>query len=294
MDVIDTLEELRVDGGAVRCVLTDSLESDLAREAVEALSLRVAPGRPRPRRPRALVDADQLDLVLVVFGEDRESSLVEVLTTGHGLLVSAPPQGLEVIRTALAKASSHPAGAEDSWSIVVLIALAVARRCEAVLDGIDDECQELEARATGYTSAMRRRSMSRLRATLFHLQDTQAAQQAMLAPEEELAQFLDPTELILLKRAVTAFDANRATAARLYAMLGDLLGEQNTVVSERLTLVATIFMPLTLATGFFGMNFGWLTDHIGSAGSFLVLGLLVPTGLTVITLACVRRLTRSS
>jgi magnesium transporter len=43
-------------------------------------------------------------------------------------------------------------------------------------------------------------------------------------------------------------------------------------VMERLTVVATIFLPLTVVTGFFGMNFGWLVDHIGSAAEFFVLG----------------------
>ena len=40
-------------------------------------------------------------------------------------------------------------------------------------------------------------------------------------------------------------------------------------VMKRLTIVATIFMPLTWITGFFGMNFGWLTGHMGSGPSFL-------------------------
>jgi magnesium transporter len=58
--------------------------------------------------------------------------------------------------------------------------------------------------------------------------------------------------------------------------LRELLTEAvNVLINQmagRLTIVATIFLPLTFATGFFGMNFGWMVDHISSAESFLVLG----------------------
>lgn len=40
-----------------------------------------------------------------------------------------------------------------------------------------------------------------------------------------------------------------------------------------LTVVATIFLPLTFLTGFFGMNFGWLVGRIDSEAAFLVLGI---------------------
>jgi magnesium transporter len=39
-----------------------------------------------------------------------------------------------------------------------------------------------------------------------------------------------------------------------------------------LTVVATVFLPLTFITGFFGMNFEWETKHIESEAIFLIGG----------------------
>jgi magnesium transporter len=62
-------------------------------------------------------------------------------------------------------------------------------------------------------------------------------------------------------------------AANAMGMLIDLqLNERAYVVS----VVATIFVPLTFITGFFGMNFGWMVDHIDSQIAFVVLALVLP------------------
>ena len=52
----------------------------------------------------------------------------------------------------------------------------------------------------------------------------------------------------------------------------EIAADQNRVVN-RLTLIATVFLPLTFITGFFGQNFGWLVRHIDSAEAFVVFGI---------------------
>jgi magnesium transporter len=76
-----------------------------------------------------------------------------------------------------------------------------------------------------------------------------------------------------LDEQVDRLPASIDAAANGMGMLLDLqLNERAYLVS----VVATIFVPLTFVTGFFGMNFGWMVDHIDSPIAFWGLGIAIP------------------
>jgi magnesium transporter len=53
------------------------------------------------------------------------------------------------------------------------------------------------------------------------------------------------------------------------------------VVMKQLTIIATVFLPMSFLTGFFGQNFGWMVDRIQGLPVFLIVGI----GLQIVTVA---------
>jgi magnesium transporter len=43
-------------------------------------------------------------------------------------------------------------------------------------------------------------------------------------------------------------------------------------ITKQLTVIATIFLPLSFVVGFFGQNFGWMVIHINTAADFWAIG----------------------
>lgn len=293
MDIIGEVDALRRSHGSKLCVLAETSDKELIEAAADQMDLTWPLETQSPRRPSVVVTDEQVNLMLMVLGADRQQFPLQIFSRGRGMLAVGAPAALEAVRPIIAalRPEDHSG---DHWEPVTATIMAVARRCEEVLGELDDYCEELAVEAIGYTSSAQRRAIGGVRSDLFRIGEMQAAQQNLLSPEGELAETLGDLHERRLARAARAFDANQSMATRLYAMLGDVLNEQDTLVSERLTLVATIFLPLTLATGFFGMNFQWMTDRIGGFLAFLILGIIVPVVLAVVTLILIRRMSRQS
>jgi Mg2+ and Co2+ transporter CorA len=71
--------------------------------------------------------------------------------------------------------------------------------------------------------------------------------------------------------------------------LGMLLDLQLNELAYLVSVLATISVPLTFITGYFGMNFGWMVDRIHSPIAFWLLGFVVPIATGVLSLRLLAR-----
>jgi magnesium transporter len=78
--------------------------------------------------------------------------------------------------------------------------------------------------------------------------------------------------------------ALEANVSLLTVRQNDITARQSGIV-KRLTVMASVFLPLTFLTGFFGQNFGWLVRHIDSFAAFVGLGIgaLAVASVTLLT-----------
>jgi magnesium transporter len=95
--------------------------------------------------------------------------------------------------------------------------------------------------------------------------------------EDTISQYLVDVQDHLIKviADVHRFREILNNAMDLY--LSSTSTQQNRTLG-RLTIIASLFLPLSFLSGFFGMNFGWLVNNIGSLASFaIVVGIMAVT-----------------
>jgi Mg2+ and Co2+ transporter CorA len=242
--------------------------------------------RQRHRRPFAHIEDRHIAAVVLANRNVGRPAELHLHVGDRGLLVVAPPEMTDLVRQAVAHLEGGP---EDAFAALIL---ATARHSEETVEQLTEVVLRLDETPPRLTAGAQRREISGVRARLFGMQQLCKAHQQVVAPDEPLADTLADDPRQVLRRARTIFEASGTTAAELYSILGDTLNRQATMINERLTLAAVVFFPLTVSTGFFGMNFEWMVSHIGSLPAFVVLGMVVPLMMVGVTLMGASRLTR--
>ena len=73
-------------------------------------------------------------------------------------------------------------------------------------------------------------------------------------------------------RVIDQLDSARDLVNSALEVHISLVANRQNEVAKQLTIIATIFLPLTYLTGFFGQNFGFMVNHIGSPQTFWFVG----------------------
>jgi magnesium transporter len=228
--------------------------------------------------------------VLIVFYGAHEGEPVEVHVHVSGDEVvtvrRAPCAHLGAARDRAIKDPSH-----TEQDVVYRVLEALASSLRLLVDTRAEEVRRLEDVAFERPSGTDRRRMSELRSQLFRIQQLVVPQRDMLARGGDLLETLPGLERDIARHPFRDVHDDLVLTANEIDYLRELLAESiNVLINQmagRLTIVATIFLPLTFATGFFGMNFGWLVRHINSAATFFVLGvagMIVPLVVALILL----------
>jgi magnesium transporter len=213
--------------------------------------------------------------VLIVFYGAHDDMLVEVHVHVSGdEVVTVRRADCAHLWDARQQTADVTSGTEQHVVYKVLDSLADSLR--VLVDRYADEVQQLEDAAFERPTSAQRRRMSELRSKLYRLQQIVVPQRDMLARGGDLLEALPGLERDVARHPFRDVHDDLVLTANQIDYLRELLAEAVNVLlnqmAGRLTVVATVFLPLTFATGFFGMNFGWMVDHIDSAAAFFLLG----------------------
>jgi magnesium transporter len=271
--------------------LTVPLAEDIDRlERLLSLHPRCARGLSGPIG-RPMLEEFETHVLLAFFGIGEKSlEPVEVrLVISGGFILTIHEQPAESLQQ-LTEREVHG----DEGEVIYTILGALASSFYKAIDRIDDDIDTIEDEIMGNPVEAQLRRLVDVKNRLVALRRIATPQRDLLASSmDEIGslpglqarprdfrdvyqQMISVSELI---------DSSRDVLTGAQDVYLSAVSNRLNAVMERLTLVATIFLPLAFVTGFFGQNFSWLVKHIDSFGAFLVLGIggvLVPVGMMLV------------
>jgi len=216
--------------------------------------------------------------LLVFYGVEPDGRPVEVHFHVSGQWMITVHHGMsQVLHPAQQRVEREPPRTEEEAIYRVLDTLTDS--FFPVLDGVDDRIDELMDAMLQSPSQDQRRELFQLRRKLIELRRIATPQRDILARGGDVLGSLPGLEaddardwfrdvydhLVRISELIDSYRDLLAGALDLY--LSTVSNRLNSI-SAQLTIVATIFLPLTFVTGFFGQNFGTLVRHINSPAAF--------------------------
>ena len=267
----------------------DAAELAQVRDLFGLHELAVEDAQNMHMRPK--IDSYDKDVQLIILRTARYDDAAEEVEFGEISIFFSPTFVIAVrqgvaseLREARQRLEQRPELlAAGSSSVLWAIMDQVVDGYAPVVTGLDHDIDQIEATVfSGAVAPTERIYSLRNEATDFyravHPMLAVSAIVERAAPKKMRPYFRDVRDnLLLIDEEIT--DQRDLLATVLQANMAVISVEQtklsllqnNTI--EQLTILATIFLPLTFVTGFFGQNFGWLVRHIDSPGKFIVYGI---------------------
>lgn len=226
---------------------------------------------------RAEFHGDNARFVVPVI-EDDEVVHLHVFVTGRYLVTVHRGPNTLLGRFITRLPHQRPADTTATLFLLLEHALETFRKSavEALLqvEDLEDEMFESRNPQQVYRLAqLRRRAALLHHALLPYLQatDETITRRMMSGSFPEERQRLAASYQRAARMVLSSIESLQDAARRAFASYSSLVsGEQNGVIN-RLAIVSTIFLPLTFLTGFFGMNFTYMTDELESKVVFWLL-----------------------
>jgi magnesium transporter len=236
----------------------------------------------REQRPKLEDYDDYMFIVYYGAGREEEVGLEEVHAFLHGsYLVTAHRHRCAALTEVRERLTGQDPRSEQF--VVYRVIDGLTDSFFPVLDRIDDEIEGLEDEIFDRPSADQLQRITKLRRELVGLRRVAAPQRDLLArgideivaipglEADSRTYFRDVYDHAI--RISEQIDSYRDLLAGARDAYLSVVSNRLNQITKQLTVVATVFLPLSFLVGFFGQNFKWLVVNIDSAAAFWGLGI---------------------
>jgi magnesium transporter len=255
-------------------------------QSIHLHPLTVEDARTFDQRPK--VEEYEGYLFMVVFGVDPETESGGALLREVNMIISGdyvitihhrPIDSLAELR---ARYSDQPIRSEQF--LVYKILDAVTSTFVPTLSRIDDDIDDIEEQILDEAAAENlqrifslKRDLVAMRRVVSPMRDMMAHNSDVIASlpglgSDDRLYFRDVYDGLV--RTSELVDSYRDLLSGATDMYLSTVANRQGEVNKQLTVIATVFLPLTFLTGFFGQNFSFLINHIlNTLWSFLAFGI---------------------